>query len=201
MFAFLSYSGNEPRWATALRESDFRGLTVYSPGLTLESQLEVIGDDLSTRQPNALSCTFSTALRLEGTIGLPLRDALPTLMAADSCTVTSQLIYRDLYLLVRSDVLIVDAHSTNELAVYAFLLGIPVVAVSYSPSGLHPWLTHCAHTTVNSPESVQEILDAFTPTTPYNPPEEEPCLPEAECPADGDPDCQDDCDEHETCKE
>ena len=172
MFAFLSYNGNEPGWATALRESNFPGLSVYSPALPLDDQIEAIGDDLSARQPNALACTFSTAFRLEGTIGLPLPDALPTLMAADSCTVTSQLIYRDLYLLVRSDVLIVDAHSTNELAVYAFLLGIPVVAVSYGPSGLHPWLTHCAHTTVNSPESVQEILDAFTPTTPnISPPE------------------------------
>jgi hypothetical protein len=180
MFAFLSYNGGEPGWASAMRESDFPGLTVYSPGLPLEEQLEAIGDDLSARQPNVLSCTFNTALRLEGTIGLSLCDALPTLIAADSCSVTSQMIYRDLYLLVRSDVLIVDAHSTNELAVYAFLLGIPVVAVSYGPTGLHPWLTHCAQATVHSPESIQEILDVLTPATPNIAPPEEPCLPAEE---------------------
>jgi hypothetical protein len=225
MFAFLSYNGGEPGWASAMRESDFPGLTVYSPGLPLEEQLEAIGDDLSARKPNVLSYTFETALRLEKSIWLSLCDALPTLMAADSCTVTSQLIYRDLYLLVRSDVLIVDAHSTNELAVYAFLLGIPVVAVSYSPTGLHPWLTHCAQATVNSPESVQEILDVFTPATPnIAPPEDcektnselvdQGCHPadcDPDCPGeeetlqprghDGTSDCQDDCDEHETCRE
>lgn len=196
MFAFLSYNGSEPGWATALRESDFPGLSVYSPGLTLEEQLEAVGDDLSARKPNVLAYTFNSTFRLEESIWLSLCDALPTLLAADSCTVTSQMIYRDLYLLVRADVLIVDAHSTNELAVYAFLLGIPVVAISYAPTALHPWLTHCAQTTVNSPESVQEILDAFTPTTPYNPPEEATQAP----PTEEVPDCADDCDEHETCR-
>ncbi len=201
MFAFLSYNGAEPGWATAMRESDFPGLHVYSPGLTLNEQIEAIGDELSARKPNVLAYTFDTALRLEETIWLTLCDALPTLLAADNCTVTSQLIYRDLYLLVRSDVLIVDSHSTNELAVYASLLGIPVVAVSYSPAGVHPWLAHCAQTTVNSPESVQEILDAFTPTTPnIDPPPPECELPK-EAPEEGVPDCQDDCDEHETCRE
>lgn len=220
MFAYLSYNGGEPGWASALRESNFPGLHVYSPGLTLESQLEAIGDDLSARKPNVLAYASAQALRLEEPIWLSLCDALPTLLAADSCTVTSQMIYRDLYLLVRSDVLIVDAHSTNELALYASLLGIPVVAVSYSPTGLHPWLTHCAQTTVNSPENVQEILDAFTPATLNIAPPQESCE-KAELPPDeGDefgpvteqelgepdklpritPDCQDDCDEHETCK-
>jgi hypothetical protein len=179
MFAFLSYNGGEPGWASALRESSFPGLRVYSPALTLESQLDAIGDDLSLRKPNVLAYASSEALRLEETIWLSLCDALPTLLAADSCTVTSQMIYRDLYLLVRADVLIVDAHSTNELAVYASLLGIPVVAVSYSPTGLHPWLTHCAQATVNSPESIQEILDVFTPATPNidPPPPPQACLP------------------------
>jgi hypothetical protein len=74
----------------------------------------------------------------------------------------------------------VDAHSTNELAIYAFLLGIPIVAVSYSPAGVHPWLAHCAQVTVNSPESVQEILDSFAPATPNIAPSEEPCLPTEE---------------------
>jgi hypothetical protein len=111
------------------------------------------------------------------------------------------MIYRDLWLLVRADVLIVDSNSANELAVYASLLGIPVVAVSYSPAGLHPWLAHCAQTTVNSPESVQEILDVFTPATPNiaQPPPE--CELPKEAPEDGVPDCADDCDEHETCRE
>jgi hypothetical protein len=118
----------------------------------------------------------------------------------------------------------VDAHSTNELAVYAFLLGIPVVAVSYSPTGLHPWLTHCAQATVHSPESVQEILDVLTPATPNFacpetpcPPAEDTCLPEEDefgpvteqelgepdvlGTRDANFDCDDNCDEHETCRE
>jgi hypothetical protein len=111
------------------------------------------------------------------------------------------MIYRDLWLLVRADVLIVDSNSANELAVYASLLGIPVVAVSYSPAGLHPWLAHCAQTTVNSPESVQEILDVFTPATPNiaQPPPE--CELPKEAPEEGVPDCADDCDDQETCRE
>lgn len=165
MFAFLSYSGDEPDWATGLRESNWPGLYVYSPGLTLESQLEALGDDLAARKPNSLAYANSEALRLEETIWLPFTEALPTLVAADSCTVTSQMVWRDLYLLVRADALIVDAHSTNELALFASLIGVPVVAVSYRPTGLHPWLSHCAQMTINSPESIGQILDALTPTT------------------------------------
>ena len=195
VFAYLSYNGSEPAWATALRESNFPELRVYSPGLTLEEQLEAIGDDLAARRPNIMAYASAQALRLEETIWDSLTTALPTLLAADSCTVTSQMIYRDLYLLVRSDVLIVDAHSTNELALFASLLEIPVVAVSYSPTGLHPWLTHCSQTTVNSPESVREILEVFTPATPnIAPPEDSEKsnadLVSQDChPADCDPDC------------
>jgi hypothetical protein len=181
MFAYLSYNGSEPAWATALRESNFPGLSVYSPGLTLDEQLEAIGDDLSARKPNVLAYASAEALALGEPIWHSFCDALPSLLAADSCTITSQMIYRDIYLLVRSDVLIVDARSTNELAVYANLLGIPVVAVSYGPGGLHPWLDHCAKATVNSPESIQEILDVFTPNTPNTEEVKNPHSYGAEC--------------------
>jgi hypothetical protein len=195
-----------------LRESSFPELHVYSPGLTLEEQLESIGDDLSARKPNVTAYANSEALGLPENIWLSLCDALPTLLAADSCAVTLQMIYRDLWLLARSDVLIVDAQSTNELAVYAHLLGIPVVAISYGPAGLHPWLAHCAKATVNSPESIQEILDSFAPNTPNITPPTPECELPKEAPEeaktstsppghDGTSDCQDDCDEHKTCRE
>ena len=199
MFAFLSYNGAEPGWASALRESDFPGLYVYSPGLPLEDQLEAIGDALSARKPNVMAYASAETLRLEENIWLSFCDALPTLLAADSCTVTSQMVYRDLYLLMRADVLIVDAHSTNELAVYASLSRIPVVAVSYSPTGVHPWLAHCAQTTVNSPESVQQIMEVFMPaSTNFGP--RQGTEVKAKSPETS-PDCQDDCNEHETCRE
>jgi len=130
---------------------------------------------LASRQPNALAFTFRTALRLEETIWIDFCDALPTLISADSCVSTSQIVFRDLYLLVRSDVLIVDANSTNELALLASLLGIPVVAVSYQPI-LHPWLLHCARTTINSPENIAQIVDSIPPITP-NTATSEDCLP------------------------
>lgn len=184
MFAFLSYSGPEPDWASALRESNFPGLHVYSPGQPLESQLYALEGQLETRKPNALAYAHSAALRLEESVWLPFSEALPTLVAADSCIVTSQMVWRDLYLLVRADALIVDARSTNELSLFASLLGIPVVAVSYGPTGLHPWLAHCAQVTVNSPENIGQILDVLERRQGWGPgecikvpPPEEPAPP------------------------
>ena len=181
MFAFLSYNGPEPDWAVALGGANFPGLHVYSPGLPLESQLETIGDDLEARKPNPVAYAHSEALSLDKSIWLPFSEALPTLVAADSCTITNQMVWRDLYLLVRSDALIVDARSTNELALYASLLGIQVVAVSYGPTGLHPWLTHCAQVTINSPGNISQILDALTPATTDIP------VPEESAPAETEP--------------
>ena len=162
-FAFLSYSGLEPEWATALRESDFPGLQVYSPGLPLEGQLEALGDELAARKPNAVAYAHSQALRIEKSIWMPFCEALQTLVEADSCTITNQMVWRDVYLLVRADALIVDAHTTNELALLASLLGISTIAISYRPTGLHPWLSHCAEMTINNPESVEHILKALMP--------------------------------------
>ncbi len=177
-FAFLSYSGIEPEWATALRESDFPGLQVYSPGLPLEGQLEALGDELAARKPNAVAYTYPRTLRIEESIWMPFTEALPTLMEADSCTLTSQMVWRDVYLLVRADALIVDARGTNELALLASLLGIPVIAISYRPTGLHPWLSHCAQVTVNSPNSIGQIVDVLDSI--FNSKRNSPPIPEPE---------------------
>jgi len=170
MFAFLSYNGAEPSWAKVLRETDLApGLAVYSPGITLEEQISrnsFLCERHLVRKPNALAYAHSDALKLDDTLWLTLDKALPTLFEADRCVDTHQMIFRDLYILVRADVLIVETGSTNELALMASLLGIPVVAISYAPSGIHPWLAHCAQVTVNSPVSVSQILDVLSPTPP-----------------------------------
>jgi len=156
MFAFLAYNGGEPAWAKALRETDLApGLAVYSPGIALTKQIFFIEGYLA-RKPNVLAYAHQEALRLDQA----------TLFEADRCADTHQMIFRDLYLLVRADVLIVEAGSTNELALMANLLGIPVVAISYTPSGIHPWLAHCAQVTVNSPTSVSQIIDVLSPSPP-----------------------------------
>ncbi len=166
MFAFLSYNGEEPAWAKALRETDLApGLAVYSPGIALTKQIFFIEGYLA-RKPNVLAYAHQEALRLDQKIWLELTEAQATLFEADRCADTHQMIFRDLYLLVRADVLIVEAGSTNELALMANLLGIPVVAISYTPFGIHPWLAHCAQVTVNSPTSVSQIIDVLSPSPP-----------------------------------
>jgi len=175
MFAFLSYNGAEPSWAKALRETDLApGLVVYSPGIALKEQIYHIEGHL-TRQPNVLAYAHSEALRLDKNLWLELTEAQATLFEADLCADTHQMIFRDLYFLVRTDVLIVEAGSTNELALMASLLGIPVVAISYTAVGIHSWLAHCAQVTVNSPVSVSQIIDVLPrenlnpipPTSPF----------------------------------
>lgn len=159
MFAFLSYNGTEPSWAKALRETELApGLVIYSPGIALSEQIYHIEGHLA-RKPSVLAYAHSEALRLDKALWLELSEAQATLFEADRCADTHQMIFRDLYMLVRADVLIVEAGSTNELALMANLLGIPVVAISYTPLGIHPWLAHCAQVTVNSPVSVDQIID------------------------------------------
>lgn len=162
MFVCLAYNGPEPSWAKALRESEFaRGLGIYSPGIALEDQVYFIEGHLANRRPNALAYANSEALRLDSALWLELDKALPTLCQADHCLDTHQMLFRDLYFLVRADVLIVEGAASNGLAVMANLMGIPVVAISYSPAGIHPWLAYCAQVTVNSPTNVSQILDVL----------------------------------------
>ena len=161
MLFFLAYSGNEPNWAKAMRSSQDDSYSVYSHGIPFQYQEDSLKGMLGQSRPCATAYTHAEAFKLAETLWLPYDEALPNLIAADEYTETSRIIWRDLYLLVRSDAVVVDINSTNEIAVLAAFLNIPVATVSFQSFWNNPWLAHCSGVTINSPSDVHQIISVF----------------------------------------
>ena len=154
---YLAYDGLEPGWATALRE---KKIPTYSPALTLQSQLEIIKSDLSYYEPIDSALTFKNTLMFNELLWAELDEALPTLLAADQCDNTARMVWRDLYILVRSETVVAEAGVSAEIPLIASYLGIPVILISFHPGLINPWLLTCAEITLNSPD-LDTILRAL----------------------------------------
>ena len=157
MFLFLAYQGGEPDWAAGVRKY----ASAYSQGIILPAQLEPIRKELSEKKPSDMAELMKEPLQLDESLWMDFEEALPTLTAADQCDNTSRMVWRDLYFLLRSDAVIANSDAGSEIPLLATYLNTPVIAVSFAPMGLHPWLAHCAPITLNSPLTITQILSSI----------------------------------------
>lgn len=156
MFVYLHYNNREPSWASVLRQSG--AIACYSPGLTFESQLEGLRPELENRNPGIVIQEHATVFQLDSRIFQPLEEAAPALVAADSLVDTASMVWRDQWLLSRADVLIAENGASTDLLILAKLWRIPCIGISFTPVGSHHWFAHCTTATLNSPETIEEIL-------------------------------------------
>lgn len=157
MFIYMHYNGNEPPWALSLR-----GLVpAFTPGYPFEMQEESLAPALADKAPAERAARFAEAFQLDAGLWKSLSDARDTLVQADQLASTDHLVWRDQWLLSRADAVVVENGSTLEVPLLAALWGIPVVTVSFTPMGMHPWLAKTAQITVNSPTSAEQILGAL----------------------------------------
>jgi hypothetical protein len=157
MFIYMHYDGNEPPWALSLR-----GLVpAFTPAYPFAMQEESLAAVLADKKPSSRAGTYAEAFQLDAGLWKPLSDAREVLLAADQLATTDHLVWRDQWLLSRADAVIVENGSTLEVPLLAALWGIPVVAVSFTPMGMHPWLAKTAQITVNSPTSAEQILGSL----------------------------------------
>ena len=160
-FAYLHYNGAEPSWAKSLRES---GLWCYSPALPLSHQLTAVPEMetfLETKSMAAPAYLNSEAFQLDPALGKPLSEVRSILDGADQLMSTDHLVWRDQWLLSRADAVLVENGASLEIPLLASLWGIRVVAVSFTPTGMHPWLAKCAQITVNSPANSGVIFESL----------------------------------------
>jgi hypothetical protein len=156
MFVFMHYNGGEPGWANAIMQS---GLLAYSPARPLESQLSNEFEfELESKKPNVTAYQYTEAFKLTDALWKPFSAAKATLLEADHLLSTEHCIWRDQWFLSRADALLVENGASLEIPLLAYLWNIPVVAVSFTPTGMHPWLAKAAQVTVNSPENAEQIL-------------------------------------------
>lgn len=157
MFIYMHYSGPEPQWAESLR-----GLVpAYSPAYPFAAQEESLSAHLEEKNPAQRASQYKEAFQLDDSIWKALSEVSEKLSEADSLTSTDHLIWRDQWLLSRADVVITDSAATTEIPLLAALWGIPVVAVSFSPVGINPWMAKTAQVTVNNPTSAEQILSVI----------------------------------------
>lgn len=157
MFLYMHYDGAEPNWAISLR-----GLVpAFTPAYPFAHQEESLAPALADKAPAERATRFAEAFQLDAGLWKPLSDARDTLLQADTMASTDHLVWRDQWLLSRADAVVVENGSTLEVPLLAALWGIPVVAVSFTPMGMHPWLAKTAQITVNSPNSAEQILGAL----------------------------------------
>ncbi len=175
MFIYMHYNGNEPPWALSLR-----GLVpAFTPGYPFSMQEESLAEVLANKEPAERAARFAEVFQLDAGLWKPLSEARDTLFQADQLASTDHLIWRDQWLLLRADAVVVENGSTLEIPLLAALWGIPVVAVSFAPTGMHPWLAKSAQITVNSPTSAEQILGALgVQVVEDEAPEDEDVLPE-----------------------
>ena len=105
-------------------------------------------------------------MQLDETLWDSLPDARDALVRADQLASTGLLVWRDQWLLSRSDAVVVENGASLEIPLFAALWGIPVVSLSYAPTGMHPWLALASFMTLNSPNSAEHILGALQPQVP-----------------------------------
>jgi hypothetical protein len=157
MFIYMHYNGNEPPWALSLR-----GLVpAFTPGYPFSMQEESLAAVLADKEPAERAARFAEGFQLDAGLWKPLSDARDTLLLADQLASTDHIVWRDQWLLSRADAVVVENGATLEIPLLAALWGIPVVAVSFAPTGMHPWLAKTAQLTVNSPTSAEQILSAL----------------------------------------
>jgi hypothetical protein len=124
-------------------------------------QEESLAPSLADKDPAERAARFAEGFQLDASLWKPLSEARDILLQADQRASTDHLVWRDQWLLSRADAVVVENGATLEIPILAALWGIPVVAVSFSPVGMHPWLAKTAQITVNSPTSAEQILGAL----------------------------------------
>lgn len=175
MFIYMHYNGSEPPWALSLR-----GLVpAFTPGYPFAMQEESLAEVLADKEPAERAARFAEGFQLDPGLWKPLSEARETLLKADQLASTDHLVWRDEWLLLRADAVIVENGATLEIPLLAALWEIPVVAVSFAPTGMHPWLAKSAQITVNSPASAEQILGALgVQIVEDEAPEDEDALPD-----------------------
>jgi hypothetical protein len=154
MFIYMHYSTSEPEWAKSLR-----GLVPsYGPGWTWEAQEESLAATLADKEPAAVAGAFRDVFQLDAGLWSPLSEARTILNAADQHRLTDHLVWRDQWLLLRADAVVTDVTASMEVPLFAALLRIPVVGVSFTSFGTNPWMAKSAQLTVNNPLDGEQIL-------------------------------------------
>lgn len=175
MFIYMHYDGPEPAWATSLRGI----VPAFSPAFHFGPQEETLGPILADKSPCGVAGAFKDVFQLDGALWSPLSEAREILLVPDQQATTDHLVWRDQWLLLRADAVVTDVGASLEIPLFAAMLRIPVVGVSFTSFGMNPWMAKSAQLTVNSPAGGEQILSAMgVQILDEEPPEEEDDLPD-----------------------
>jgi hypothetical protein len=139
-----------PSWVIPLRTALVKsGYHVYTPWISAEEQFT--DGHILDQMPKKLVSQLCSALRMQEEVLLDFDTVKPTLMQADRVGDFDCVVFRSLWFLCRTTLMIADITAPERLGlcgvlpemVYARMLDVPVIGVAAESGYTNPWLTHC----------------------------------------------------------
>lgn len=160
-FPMLGHS-IKPQWVDELKNSLFvksQGWVVYDSTILIGNQIDVI-DYIPKTIVNKTALDNFKILKLNELALSNSPEALQQLQRSDIGKLSSDKIFKSLFLLMRSDVLLVDLNrssfETSQTVLYAHLMNIPIIGISHIPN-ISPWMHHRI-LTISNPKNIDDLI-------------------------------------------
>lgn len=165
-FPMLGYT-TKPLWVDELKNNTFvksQNWVVYDPTILIGHQNDVI-DYIPKSNINKIALEHHKLLKLNELSLSNSPEAIQQLQRSDTGQLSSDIVYKDLFLLMRSDVVLVDlnkksAGGTPQEVLYAHLLNIPIIGISHMPS-VSPWM-HYRIPVIANPKNIDDLIKLIT---------------------------------------
>jgi hypothetical protein len=146
----LPMQNPHPAWVAPLRAATTKaGYHVYTPWIAVADQFP--NGKILNSLPKRLIPQLCSALRLQEELTLDFDVVQPTFTQADKVGDFDCTVFRNLWFLSRSALVVADLTAPERLAIggvaheilYARLFDVPVIGVAPESGFSNPWLSHC----------------------------------------------------------
>jgi len=162
-FPIMGYS-QKPQWVDNLKNSLFvksQEWLIYDPYIKVGEQPTLL-DAVPQLQINKLADTHHALLKIHELCLSSSPEAIQQLFRSDVGDLATDVIFKDLYFLIRSNIVIVDLNhkssgGTPQEVLYAHILNIPIYGIS-AKSHQSPWMYQRMRAVLN-PRSIDDVIE------------------------------------------
>jgi hypothetical protein len=164
-FPIMGYD-SKPDWVDSLKNSLFAKemkWSFYDPYISVREQPELL-QNIQQFKINKIAEENTNLLKLNTMMLNSTPEAIQQLIRCDDMELSTDVLFKDLFMLIRANVMVVDLNrktsgGTAQEVLYAHLLNIPVVGISFKFQ-VSPWMHQRCRSIINprSPDDIHKAV-------------------------------------------